>query len=478
MEAKILDLLSKNGKSTALRISKDLKVSRGEANKHLYGLEKSKQVKKDDGTPPIWDLMEATDDPRPVLKPDTVSVEKGNEIVPLEKVSEILRSGGKTGLKAHQIARDLGLTKKTVNKHLHSLRDKGELQKSENNKWIRNDTQDSEASVDSTVSDSMSSNFDVIKKLGEGGYGCVYKAQHKYDGKTYAVKKVELTEDADAEARALAKLEHPNIVRYITCWPSSQDWGSCPDTSDQSDSSIDVVFEGSCENDTSGMESLSISWKSESPAESSDPPNHSRKYLFIQMEFCEGGKLTTWIHERNYNKIQRTIREINQVFHEIVSGVEYVHAQNLIHRDLKPDNILFGAEGKVKIGDFGLAATLTNPSGAAIYRTKGRGTLDYMSPEQESSQSDYGAKTDIFPLGLIWFEMLWKFSTGMERAILWSDLRNQEFPEGFCDAHPTEHKFIRKMLSYEPGDRPSATEIKEKLDRFFSMNPILCQNTI
>lgn len=57
----------------------------------------------------------------------------------------------------------------------------------------------------------------------------------------------------------------------------------------------------------------------------------SRKYLFIQMEFCEGGTLTTWIRERT----QRTTREIHKVFYEIVSGVEYVHSKNLIHRDLK-----------------------------------------------------------------------------------------------------------------------------------------------
>ncbi|KAA0718367.1 Interferon-induced, double-stranded RNA-activated protein kinase [Triplophysa tibetana] len=364
--------------------------------------------------------MEATDDPRPVLKPDTVSVEK---------------------------------------------------------ELIRNDTQDSGASVDSTVSDSMSSNFNVIKILGQGGYGCVYKAQQKFDDKTYAVKEVKLTAAAHAEVKALAKLEHPNIVRYTTCWPGSQKWGSCQDTSDQSDSCIGSSsdFQASCHetshDDTSGIQSLTISRKSESPA---DPLN--QKYLFIQMEFCEGGTLTTWIQKRKINRKQRTIRKIYRIFHEIISGVEYFHSQNLIHRDLKPDNILFGAEGKVKIGDFGLAVTLTNPSGAAIYRTKGRGTPSYMSPEQEL-QSDYGAKTDIFPLGLIWFEMLWKMSTVMEKADLWPDLRNQKFPERFCDRHLTEHKFIRKMLSHTPGDRPSATEIKEKLDTFFSIKPILCQKS-
>lgn len=53
------------------------------------------------------------------------------------------------------------------------------------------------------------------------------------------------------------------------------------------------------------------------------------------MEYCEGGTLTTWIREKNINKKQRNTTEIHQIFHEIVSGVEYVHSRDLIHRDLK-----------------------------------------------------------------------------------------------------------------------------------------------
>lgn len=61
----------------------------------------------------------------------------------------------------------------------------------------------------------------------------------------------------------------------------------------------------------------------------------SRMYLFIQMEFCEGGTLTTWIRARNRMNKQRIAVEIHKIFYEIVSGVEYIHSNSLIHRDLK-----------------------------------------------------------------------------------------------------------------------------------------------
>ncbi|KAK7149065.1 hypothetical protein R3I93_013160 [Phoxinus phoxinus] len=322
----------------------------------------------------------------------------------------------------------------------------GKLQKcSRTSFWTLNDEESNDSynqeSSSSSSSDhrlgsnsGLSQSFDVITELGKGGFGFVYKVKHKYDGKIYAVKKVVLTGKADSEVKALARLDHPNIVRYITCWSDS-------------------------ENCTSNQVS------------------NSKMYLFIQMEFCEGGTLTTWINDRNFYEIKRTTMEIHKIFYEIISGVEYIHSKNLIHRDLKPDNILFGSDGKVKIGDFGLVVHQTTDSGDPIERSN-KGTPPYMSPEQKNGKN-YGEKTDIFPLGLVWFEMLWKISTGRERVKLWPDLRNQMFPEGFCDSFPTENKFIKEMLSFTPEDRPQAKHIKEKLEKFFSLDQnLLSQNTI
>uniref|UniRef100_A0A8C2C9M1 non-specific serine/threonine protein kinase n=1 Tax=Cyprinus carpio TaxID=7962 RepID=A0A8C2C9M1_CYPCA len=316
----------------------------------------------------------------------------------------------------------------------------------------------------------LSDSFDVIAKLGQGYFGSVYKVKHIYDDKIYAVKRVILTEKADSEVKALARLDHPNIVRYITCWPSSDDWTSnqernqvsnTPGSSSDVETNDDDDDDG--DNDTSGVESLGVT--------------DSGTYLFIQMEFCEGGTLTDWIKARNDLKKQRIKVEIHKIFYEIITGVEFIHANNLIHRDLKPDNILFGADGKVKIGDFGLVAAQTDQNGDPIERSN-RGTPTYMSPEQKNKKN-YDEKTDIFPLGLVWFEMLWKISTGSERVKLWPDLRDHRFPEGFSDSYQTESKFITKMLSDSPEHRPHAKDIKEKLEKFFSLDQnLLSQKTI
>ncbi|XP_056088614.1 protein kinase containing Z-DNA binding domains [Rhinichthys klamathensis goyatoka] len=495
MEKKIVDFLRQNGKSTVLIIFKKFGLNRSTANRHLYNLERSQQVFKSNKTPPVWDLMEKKIEIKHTLKPEqksqTTTRDSCGEIQE-ERVRDLLKSGG---LKAHQIAKSLKQPPKNTKKQLYIMEKEGKVQKCiKTNIWTLNDEESNDSyNLESSCSSDhrlgsnsgLSKSFDVIIELGKGGFGCVYKVKHKFDGKIYAVKEVVLTGKADSEVKALARLDHPNIVRYITCWSDSENCTSNQErnkASNTSRSSSDVVTfdrSGCEENDddddddddddviddvTSGMASLGVT-------------ADTRTYLFIQMEFCEGGTLTAWINDRNYKEIKRTTMDIHQIFYEIISGVEYIHSNNLIHRDLKPDNILFGSDGQVKIGDFGLVVHQTNDSGDPIERSN-KGTPPYMSPEQKNGKN-YGEKTDIFPLGLVWFEMLWKISTGRERAKLWPDLRNQRFPEGFCDCYPTENKFIKEMLSFTPEDRPQAQHIKEKLELFFSLDQnLLSQKTI
>ncbi|XP_073690909.1 interferon-induced, double-stranded RNA-activated protein kinase-like isoform X2 [Garra rufa] len=498
MERKICDFLRRNGKSNALDIAKELKLDKRTVNKHLYDLEKSNQLFKTDEVPPIWDFIEKKSELKLTPKPERTSQMTTEE----KQVEDLLRSGG---LKASDIAKDLGLPRKTINKQLYSMEEKGKVKKCIKLWRLNDESSDDSFSQNSSSScpsdqglvsvSGLSHSFDVIAELGQGGYGCVYKVKHKYDGKIYAVKRVILTRKADSEVKALARLDHPNIVRYITCWPGSDDW-----TSDQESNQVfnkpgslsDVVtFErsGSGDNDddqddvTSRMESLGVteSASAAEPPENNgtdglDSSNH-RTYLFIQMEFCMGGTLTNWIKARNLKEKQRITVEIHQVFYEIITGVEYIHANKLIHRDLKPDNILFGADGKVKIGDFGLVAAQSDQNGDPMERSN-KGTQIYMSPEQKNKKN-YDEKTDIFPLGLVWFEMIWKISTLSERVKLWPDLRDRRFPKGFSDSYQTESKFIMKMLSYSPEDRPHAKDTKETLEKFFSLHQnMLSQKTV
>ncbi|XP_018930727.2 interferon-induced, double-stranded RNA-activated protein kinase-like [Cyprinus carpio] len=389
IEKQICDFLRRNGKSTALKIAKEIRLDKRIVNKHLYILQKSNQMSVTNETPPVWDLLEKTREIKQTLKAEQ-KPQTTRDTSEEKRVEDLLMKSG--GLKACHIARDLGQSRQTTNKHLYSMMEKRRVQKcSVSNLWSLNEewSEESfsqESSSDHALDSGLSHSFDVIAKLGQGGFGSVYKVTHKYDEKIYAVKRVILT---------------------------------------------------------------------------------SRTYLFIQMEFCEGGTLTDWIQARNQMEKQRTTAEIHKIFDEIITGVEYIHAKKLIHRDLKPDNILFGADGKVKIGDFGLVAAQTDQKGEPLERSN-IGTRSYMSPEQKNKKN-YDEKTDIFPLGLVWFEMIWEIYTASEREKLWPDLRNQRFPEGFRDVYSTECTFIKKMLSYSPEHRPHAKDMKENLSKFFSL---------
>ncbi|KAM6984939.1 interferon-induced, double-stranded RNA-activated protein kinase-like [Aplochiton taeniatus] len=215
--------------------------------------------------------------------------------------------------------------------------------------------------------------FEPEDVLGSGGFGCVVKAKFKMDGKNYAIKIVKNSRSAEREVKALANLEHMNIVRYYTVWNEIAHW----------------IDDTGCSS-TTELESL-----------------------FIQMELCEGGTLENWIAEKNCGKHMDN-GDHRKIFHQILNGVECIHSNGLIHRDLKPTNILFGQKNTVKIGDFGLATAITSQTGASLDHTANTGTPLYMSPEQ--MENKYDEKTDIYSLGLILFLLLWKMETAMERC--------------------------------------------------------------
>ncbi|KAJ7403545.1 hypothetical protein WISP_150326 [Willisornis vidua] len=209
-----------------------------------------------------------------------------------------------------------------------------------------------------TIDKIFLNNFKIIEPIGEGGFGNVFKARSKCDKATYAIKRVEFTENVMREAEQLARLTHENIVRYHCSW-KGYDHISHSDSSTNSDKPV--------------------------------------LCLFIQMEFCEQGTLEKWIAEhrkdRNYNEMAQN------KFLQILKGVKYIHSAKLIHRDLKPMNIFISHDDKIKIGDFGLVTSVAYET-----MTENKGTKSYMAPEQSGVR--YGMEVDIYALGLIWFEIL------------------------------------------------------------------------
>ncbi|XP_045303092.1 interferon-induced, double-stranded RNA-activated protein kinase isoform X5 [Leopardus geoffroyi] len=271
-------------------------------------------------------------------------------------------------------------------------------------------TKDSRCSVELR----FTSDFTEIEPIGSGGYGQVFKAKHRIDRKTYVVKRVKYdSEKAEREVKALAALNHPNIVHYYSCW-----------------------FGDDCH--------------------SVDSINTSRpktKCLFIQMEFCGKGTLEQWIDSRRGQTPDKHLAL--ELYEQITAGVDYIHCKQLIHRDLKPGNVFLVDTKQVKIGDFGLVTSLKNYAN----RTRNTGTLRYMSPEQISLQ-EYGNEVDIFALGLILAELLYICPTVSETLQIFKELRDGKFSDVFDGR---EKILLQKLLSPEPTKRPHASEILETL---------------
>ncbi|XP_058020440.1 interferon-induced, double-stranded RNA-activated protein kinase [Ahaetulla prasina] len=267
-----------------------------------------------------------------------------------------------------------------------------------------------------TKNDRFLEDFDDIEEIGLGGFGNVFKAKNTIDGRLCAIKRILLSgkkekgEKEKREVKALAKLDHAHIVRYYACW-SGQDIFQFPDISGVSSEQYDC--------------------------------------LFIHMELCEKGNLSDWLDK----KMGNSCKDVSIIlFQQIVEGVDYIHSMDLIHRDLKPLNVFFHGENHIKIGDFGLVTGVDDGQ-----RTTNTGTMNYMAPEQEGS--DYGKKVDIFPLGLILYEMLSPFSTHNEKYKEWPNIKEGKFPKTFTNKFTEETSLIKKLLSKEPTQRPSAADI-------------------
>lgn len=196
----------------------------------------------------------------------------------------------------------------------------------------------------------MADRYEILEKIGTGGMSDVYKAKDHKLNRYVAVKvlKQEFSENANfvskfrVEAQAAAGLMHPNIVNVY-----------------------DV-----------GMED---------------------GIYFIVMELVEGITLKKYIEK----KARLSYKEAISIAIQVCMGIEAAHNNHIIHRDIKPQNIIISKEGKVKVTDFGIAKAATSNT----ITSNVMGSVHYTSPEQaRGGYSD--EKSDIYSLGITLFEML------------------------------------------------------------------------
>jgi serine/threonine protein kinase len=142
------------------------------------------------------------------------------------------------------------------------------------------------------------------------------------------------------------------------------------------------------------------------------------KQPFIAMEYVEGETMHALIKRSAPLSLGRKI----QLMEELCAGLQYAHRAGIVHRDIKPKNVMLDADGVLKVLDFGIAR-MNDAAGGGIKTQAGMlmGTLNYMAPEQMMGLPDIDARADMFSAGAVFYELLvyrQAFAGGLESGIL------------------------------------------------------------
>jgi serine/threonine protein kinase len=256
--------------------------------------------------------------------------------------------------------------------------------------------------------------YRILELLGRGGMGSVYRAWHERMNRQVAIKFLnsahieadEAVQRFTREVRLLAKLEHAHIVRAL------------------------------------------------------DAGEHEGRPYFV-MEFISGPNLSQVVRRLG----PLPVADVARIGHSVAIALQYAHEQKVIHRDVKPSNVMVTTDGKVKLLDLGLAQILERDTEETLSRaSQVLGTLAYMSPEQLTGNQSVTPLSDIFSLGVMLHELL----TGrrpVERPGLSpvvSSIRSVR-----PDVGPHMEELIQSMLSFEPSQRPiGMSEIAARLSQF------------
>lgn len=260
--------------------------------------------------------------------------------------------------------------------------------------------------------------FELVGVLGRGGMGTVYEAVDCLLNRRVALKLLtsaagepEQAESLFKEARVVAQLDHPNIVSIYQVGRAGDRW-------------------------------------------------------FIAMQLVRGRSAAARVREMGPMPPEEALR----VVREAARGLAAVHALGVIHRDVKPDNILLGEGGEVKVADFGLARPQASGTLGPGNTGLVMGTPHYMSPEQAQGHR-LDARSDVYSLGATWFCLLTgrpPFPSGSVFEVLSQQVYDEPPPLASLrpDLPAWQARLITRMLAKRPADRPAdAAEVVTRIER-------------
>ena len=266
------------------------------------------------------------------------------------------------------------------------------------------------------VSTVLAPNYEVDSEIGRGGMGIVYCAMDKRLKRNVAIKLLppELAFRSDIrvrflrEAETAAQLSHPNIVPIYNV-------------------------------------------------------EERENLVYFIMAFIAGDNLATRLQERG----AMDPGEVRRIMREVADALAYAHKRNVVHRDIKPDNILLDADsGRAMVTDFGIARALTDKGDSRLTATgMAIGTPAYMSPEQSAGEADIDGRSDLYSLGVVGYQMACgdlPFNAPNTPSMLVKHLSERPVPveERRMDLPPDLARVIMILLEKDPANRfPDAESV-------------------
>ena len=273
----------------------------------------------------------------------------------------------------------------------------------------------------------LAGRYELIEKIGDGGMAIVYKAKDRLLKRFIAVKilkpefvqDIKFVENFRKESHAAASLSHPNIV-----------------------SIYDVGQEGNIN--------------------------------YIVMELVSGKTLNELIQA----EAPMDYRKAADITKQVASGLSAAHKKGIVHRDVKPHNILMTEDGIAKITDFGIAKAVTNTTIVDSGKDNVMGSVHYFSPEQAKG-ANVDEKSDIYSLGIVLYEMLTgkvPFDGDNPVTIALMQINEPVTPPSVFNHNvpPGLERIVMKAVEKQPKDRfASADEMIEALDKMEVVNRVV-----